>query len=166
MIEKHVSIERSCGILSMVAACQPRCVILINQESQQDKFSLEYNGTLTLDTQLAKWNNIQQIYGMGSNGNYSYRCHFKTRTKVGDQKADGSNMLKYFDGVARPYNIPLTILLNFPHGYTATATAIRSKQRKTGFVSPIPICATMILSPTQTWAVTFSIFVPTHLLER
>lgn len=33
--------------------------------------NVEYNGSLTFDTQLAKWNNIQKVYGMGSNGKYS-----------------------------------------------------------------------------------------------
>ena len=32
---------------------------------------MEYNGTLTFDTQLAKWDDVQEIYGMGSNGTYS-----------------------------------------------------------------------------------------------
>ena len=48
-------------------------VILITtrKASDKNKFSVEYNGTFTIDDQLSKWNNIQQIYGMGSNGTYS-----------------------------------------------------------------------------------------------
>jgi TonB-dependent SusC/RagA subfamily outer membrane receptor len=45
-------------------------VILITTKkaSGKEQFSVEYNGTLTFDTQLAKWDDIQQTYGMGSSG--------------------------------------------------------------------------------------------------
>lgn len=33
-------------------------------------WSVEYNGTLTFDSQLSKWDNVQQVYGMGSDGMY------------------------------------------------------------------------------------------------
>lgn len=51
-----------------------------------------------MDTQLAKWNDIQQTYGMGSNGTYSIDAVSNTNKSWGP-KADGLNSLKYFDGV-------------------------------------------------------------------
>lgn len=47
-------------------------ILITTKRANKDKISVEYNGTLTFDTQLAKWNDVQQIYGMGSNGTYSY----------------------------------------------------------------------------------------------
>jgi TonB-linked SusC/RagA family outer membrane protein len=99
-------------------------ILITTKKAAKDKFSLEYNGSITMDTQLAKWNNIQQVYGMGSNGNYSYDAVSNTNKSWGP-KADGTNMLKYFDGVERPYNIiPDNTSEFFRTGYTATNTAI------------------------------------------
>ena len=103
-------------------------VILITTKKAngKEKFSVEYNGTLTFDTQLAKWNDIQQVYGMGSNGTYSIDAISNTNKSWGP-KADGSNMLKYFDGVERPYLIiPDNTSAFFHTGLTATNTAIIS----------------------------------------
>ncbi len=82
-------------------------VILITTKKAaagKDSFSVEYNGSFTWDTQLAKWDDIQQTYGMGSNGTYSIDAISNTNKSWGP-KADGSNMLTYFDGVSRPYLI-------------------------------------------------------------
>ncbi|MDH6309502.1 TonB-linked SusC/RagA family outer membrane protein [Dysgonomonas sp. PFB1-18] len=101
-------------------------VILITTKKagEKDKYSIEYNGTLTFDTQLAKWNDIQQTYGMGSNGTYSIDAVSNTNKSWGP-KADGSNMLRYFDGVERPYLIiPDNTSDFFRTGLTATNTAI------------------------------------------
>ena len=98
-------------------------VILITTKKAngKEKFSVEYNGTLTFDTQLAKWND-----GMGSNGTYSIDAISNTNKSWGP-KADGSNMLTYFDGVARPYLIiPDNTSGFFQTGLTATNTAIIS----------------------------------------
>ncbi|MDL2214947.1 SusC/RagA family TonB-linked outer membrane protein [Dysgonomonas sp. OttesenSCG-928-M03] len=106
-------------------------VILITTKKAngKDSFSVEYNGTLTFDTQLAKWNNIQQIYGMGSNGTYSIDAVSNTNKSWGP-KADGSNMLKYFDGVERPYLIiPNNTSDFFRTGFTATNSAIISSNK-------------------------------------
>ena len=103
-------------------------VILITTKKAngKEKFSVEYNGTLTFDTQLAKWNDIQQVYGMGSNGTYSIDAISNTNKSWGP-KADGSNMLKYFAGVERPYLIiPDNTSAFFRTGLTATNTAIIS----------------------------------------
>ena len=103
-------------------------VILITTKKAGDKekFSVEYNGTFTIDTQLAKWNNVQEIYGMGSNGTYSIDAVSNTNKSWGP-KADGSNMLKYFDGVERPYLIiPDNTSDFFCTGLTASNTAIVS----------------------------------------
>ncbi|WP_300724564.1 SusC/RagA family TonB-linked outer membrane protein [uncultured Bacteroides sp.] len=103
-------------------------VILITTKKaggkDQDTYSVEYNGTFTIDTQLAKWNDIQQIYGMGSNGSYSIDAVSNTNKSWGP-KADGANMLNYFDGVSRPYLIiPDNVSGFFRTGFTATNSII------------------------------------------
>ncbi len=103
-------------------------VILITTKkaSGKEQFSVEYNGTLTFDTQLAKWDDIQQTYGMGSSGTYSIDAVSNTNKSWGP-KADGSNMLRYFDGVERPYLIiPDNTSNFFRTGNTATNSAIVS----------------------------------------
>lgn len=103
-------------------------VILITtrRASADEKFSVEYNGTFTLDTQLSKWNNIQQTYGMGSNGTYSIDAVSNTNKSWG-AKADGTNSLTYFDGSSHPYLIvPNNTSDFFRTGFTATNSAIIS----------------------------------------
>lgn len=101
-------------------------VILITTKraNAKERFSVEYNGTFTVDTQLAKWDDIQEIYGMGSNGTYSYDAVSNTNKSWGP-KADGSNMLRYFDGVERPYLIiPDNTSGFFRTGLTTTNSVI------------------------------------------
>ena len=99
-------------------------ILITTKRANKDKVSVEYNGTLTFDTQLAKWDEVQQIYGMGSNGTYSYDAISNTNKSWGP-KADGSNMLKYFDGVERPFMIiPDNTSSFFRTGITATNSAI------------------------------------------
>ncbi len=99
-------------------------ILITTKKAGKDKFSVEYNGSVTMDTQLAKWNDIQQTYGMGSNGTYSIDAVSNTNKSWGP-KADGLNSLKYFDGVQRPYMIiPNNTSDFFRPGFTATNTAI------------------------------------------
>lgn len=99
-------------------------ILITTKKAGKDKMSVEYNGSLTIDSQLAKWNDIQQTYGMGSNGTYSIDAVSNTNKSWGP-KADRSNMLKYFDGVARPYEIiPDNTSGFFRTGLTATNSAI------------------------------------------
>lgn len=110
-------------------------VILITTKkaNKGERFSVEYNGTLTIDQQLPKWNDIQQIYGMGSNGTYSIDAVSNTNKSWGP-KADGSNMLEYFDGVERPYLIiPDNTSGFFRTGVTANNTlTVSSSNKSTG----------------------------------
>ena len=86
MISKHVCIEGpAASALYGSRASHGVILITTKKANGKEKFSVEYNGTLTFDTQLAKWNDIQQVYGMGSNGTYSIDA-FQIRTKAGDQK--------------------------------------------------------------------------------
>ncbi len=107
-------------------------VILITTKKAdgKGKFSVEYNGTLTVDQQLSKWDDIQQVYGMGSGGTYSIDAISNTNKSWGP-KADGSNMLKYFDGVERPYLIiPDNTSGFFRTGLTANNTVAVSANYK------------------------------------
>ena len=99
-------------------------ILITTKKANKDKISVEYNGTMTFDTQLAKWDDVQQIYGMGSNGTYPINAVSNTNMSWG-AKADGTNMLKYFDGVERPYLIvPDNTSQFFRIGFTATNSAI------------------------------------------
>ena len=99
-------------------------ILITTKKANKDKVSVEYNGTLTFDTQLAKWDDVQQVYGMGANGTYPINAVSNTNMSWG-AKADGTNMLKYFDGVERPYLIvPDNTSQFFRTGYTATNSAI------------------------------------------
>ena len=108
-------------------------ILITTKKAGQEKYSVEYNGTLTIDKQLSKWNNVQQIYGMGSNGTYSIDAVSNTNKSWGP-KADGSNMLRYFDGVERPYLIiPDNTSGFFRTGLTANNTVtVSSNTGNTG----------------------------------
>ena len=99
-------------------------ILITTKKANKDKVSVEYNGTLTFDTQLAKWDDVQQVYGMGANGTYPINAVSNTNMSWG-AKADGTNMLKYFDVVERPYLIvPDNTSQFFRTGFTATNSAI------------------------------------------
>lgn len=99
-------------------------ILITTKKANKDKVSVEYNGTLTFNTQLAKWDDVQQVYGMGANGTYPINAVSNTNMSWG-AKADGTNMLKYFDGVERPYLIvPDNTSQFFRTGFTATNSAI------------------------------------------
>lgn len=108
-------------------------ILITTKKAKGERYSVEYNGTFTVDKQLSKWNNVQQIYGMGSNGAYSVDAVSNTNKSWG-AKADGGNMLRYFDGVERPYLIiPDNMSGFFRTGLTANNTAtISSNTENTG----------------------------------
>ena len=97
------------------------------------KWSVEYNGTLTFDSQLSKWDNVQQEYGMGSDGMYNIDAVSNTNKSWGP-KADEGLMLRYFDGEERPFKIiPNNTANFFELGLTANNTAVISMNTgKTG----------------------------------
>ena len=108
-------------------------ILITTKKAGKEKYSVEYNGTLTFDKQLSKWDNVQQIYGMGSNGTYSIDAVSNTNKSWGS-KADGSNVLRYFDGVERPYLIiPDNTSGFFRTGLTANNTVtVSSNSGNTG----------------------------------
>ena len=127
---ENISVLKGPAASALYGSRASHGVILITTKKAEGKnsFDVEYNGTMTFDTQLAKWNDIQQIYGMGSNGTYSIDAVSNTNKSWG-AKADGSNSLKYFDGVERPYLIiPNNTSDFFRTGFTATNTAIISNK--------------------------------------
>lgn len=97
------------------------------------KWSVEYNGTITLDDQLSKWDNVQQVYGMGSEGMYNVDAVSNTNKSWGP-KADEGLMLRYYDGQEHPFKIiPNNTAHFFELGLTATNTAVVSMNTgKTG----------------------------------
>lgn len=107
-------------------------ILITTKKADKDKFSVEYNGSFTIDTQLAKWDNVQQVYGMGNNGKYSPTATTGTNMSWGP-KADDFSMT-YFDGVDRLFYIyPNNTSDFFRTGLTAQNTAIVSANSgKTG----------------------------------
>lgn len=100
-------------------------IMITTKKADKDKWSVEYNGSATVDTQLAKWDNIQQIYGQGSNGMFPFSATTGTNSSWGP-KAD-MNEVTYFDGVKRPYMIyPNNTSNFFRTGFTTQNTAIVS----------------------------------------
>ena len=97
------------------------------------KWGVEYNGTFTLDKQSSQWDNVQQVYGMGSDGMYNIDAVSNTNKSWGP-KADEGLMLRYFDGQEHPFMIiPNNTANFFELGLTATNTAIISMNAgKTG----------------------------------
>lgn len=111
-------------------------VILITTKKANagtEKWAVEYNGTLTFDSQLSKWDNVQQIYGQGNDGIFRPEDH-ASASKSWGPRADAGLLLDYFDGVSRPYVIVPNNTANFFQlGLTATNTAIVSMNTgKTG----------------------------------
>ena len=107
-------------------------ILITTKQADKDKLSVEYNGSFTFDTQLAKWDDVQQVYGMGNNGKYSQTATTGTNMSWGP-KADDFNMT-YFDGESRPFYIyPNNASDFFRTGFTTQNTAIISANSgKTG----------------------------------
>jgi TonB-linked SusC/RagA family outer membrane protein len=107
-------------------------ILITTKKAEKDKISLEYNGSLTIDTQLAKWDDIQEVYGMGYSGAYSPSATSGTNSSWG-AKADNLNV-RYFDGETRPfYMYPNNASDFFRTGLTTQNTAILSiNSGKTG----------------------------------
>ncbi|MBO4453820.1 MAG: SusC/RagA family TonB-linked outer membrane protein [Paludibacteraceae bacterium] len=97
------------------------------------KWGVEYNGTFTFDSQLSKWDNVQQVYGMGSDGMYNVDAVSNTNKSWGP-KADEGLTLRYFDGQEHPFKIiPNNTANFFQLGLTANNTAVISMNTgKTG----------------------------------
>lgn len=107
-------------------------ILITTKKADKDKISVEYNGSFTIDTQLAKWDNIQQVYGQGFNGEYTRSASSGTNQSWGP-KADKFE-LEYFDGEKRPFQMyPDNTSDFFRTGLTAQNTAILSvNSGKTG----------------------------------
>lgn len=100
-------------------------ILITTKKAEKDKVSVEYNGSITFDSQLAKWNDIQQVYGMGNGGQYLETATSGTNMSWGP-KAD-NYMVRYFDGVERPFLMyPNNTSNFFRTGVTAQNTGILS----------------------------------------
>ena len=107
-------------------------ILITTKKADKDKVSVEYNGSLTIDKQLAKWDDIQQVYGMGYGGAYSPTATSGTNSSWGP-KADDF-LVEYFDHEKRPFLMyPNNTNDFFRTGLTAQNTAILSvNSGKTG----------------------------------
>ncbi len=100
-------------------------ILITTKKADKENISIEYNGSLTFDTQLAKWDNVQTIYGMGDNGQYQLDASSGTNQSWG-VKADYINKT-YYDGSVRPFLMyPNNASSFFRTGLTAQNTAILS----------------------------------------
>ncbi len=77
-------------------------ILITTKKADKERFSVEYNGSFTVDTQLAKWDNIQQIYGMGNNGQYMKTTSSGTNSSWGP-KADWYPVTYTLDGKDRMF---------------------------------------------------------------
>lgn len=107
-------------------------ILITTKKAAKDKVSVEYNGSFTMDKQLAKWDNVQQIYGMGNGGQYLDTTTSGTNMSWGPKADD--YLVKYFDGQKRPFQIwPDNTSNFFRTGLTAQNTAVLSvSSGKTG----------------------------------
>ena len=107
-------------------------ILITTKKAEKDKVSVEYNGSLTFDSQLAKWDNIQQTYGMGYTGTSIRTATSGTNSSWGT-KADDF-LVEYFDHEKRPFLMyPNNTSGFFRMGLTTQNTAILSvNSGKTG----------------------------------
>ena len=107
-------------------------ILITTKKADSDRFTVEYNGSATVDTQLSRWDNIQQVYGMGYGGQYSPTVSSGTNSSWGP-KADGLPV-EYFDGSVHPFLMyPDNTSGFFRTGLTAQNTIILSgSSGKTG----------------------------------
>ena len=100
-------------------------ILITTKKAEQEKVSVEYNGSFTVDTQLAKWDDVQEIYGMGDNGQYQLDASSGTNQSWG-VKADMIDKT-YFDGSVHPFLIyPNNTSSFFRTGLTAQNTVVLS----------------------------------------
>lgn len=100
-------------------------ILITTKKAEQEKVSVEYNGSFTVDTQLAKWDDVQEIYVMGDNGQYQLDASSGTNQSWG-VKADMIDKT-YFDGSVHPFLIyPNNTSSFFRTGLTAQNTAVLS----------------------------------------
>jgi TonB-linked SusC/RagA family outer membrane protein len=107
-------------------------ILITTKKAEKDKVSVEYNGSLTIDTQSAQWDDIQQVYGMGYSGAYSREATSGTNSSWGTKADDFP--VEYFDGEKRQFMMyPNNTSDFFRTGLTAQNTAILSiNSGKTG----------------------------------
>ena len=107
-------------------------ILITTKKAEKDRLSVEYNGSFTFDSQLAKWNDIQQEYGMGYGGKLPTSSTSGTNSSWGP-KADGF-IYKYFDGEEREFKMyPNNANGFFRTGFTTQNTAVLSvSSGKTG----------------------------------
>ena len=107
-------------------------ILITTKKAAKDRVSVEYNGSFTMDKQLAKWDNVQQVYGMGNGGQYLDTTTSGTNMSWGPKADD--YLVKYFDGQKRPFQIwPDNTSNFFRTGLTAQNTAVLSvSSGKTG----------------------------------
>jgi TonB-linked SusC/RagA family outer membrane protein len=107
-------------------------ILITTKKAEKDKIGVEYNGSFTIDTQLAKWDDVQTTYGMGYNGALPTSSTAGTNSSWGP-KADDF-VFKYFDGQEHPFMMyPNNASDFFRTGLTAQNSAILSvNSGKTG----------------------------------
>ena len=107
-------------------------ILITTKKADKDKVSVEYNGSITIDSQLAKWNNVQQVYGQGYTGSYLRSSVGGTNSSWGTKADDFP--VEYWDQKERQFMMyPNNTSGFFRTGLTAQNTAILSvNSGKTG----------------------------------
>lgn len=107
-------------------------ILITTKKADKEKYSIEYNGSFTVDSQLAKWDDVQRIYGMGNNGQYELDASSGTNQSWG-VKADMIDKT-YYDGSVRPFlNVSQQHLVILPHRSDGSEyRRVECKQRQDG----------------------------------
>ena len=93
-------IERCLTALPLYGSRASHGVILITtKKAEKDRISVEYNGSYTIDTQLAKWDDIQEIYGAGYNG------ELPTSSTSGTNSSWGPNAMTSCSNISMAKNV-------------------------------------------------------------
>lgn len=70
-------------------------ILITTKKAEKDRISVEYNGSLTIDTQAANWDNVQQVYGQGDHGKYITSGRNATNMSWGPKADDYSHYYEF-----------------------------------------------------------------------
>lgn len=133
---ENISVLKGPAASALYGSRASHGVILITTKKAASlkRIGIEFNSSTTLETQLTKYNNIQTLYGQGTEGRIRGDDDKHSSNKSWGPKIDEGLYLTYFDGVQRPYKvIENNIDGFFRTGVTTTNTLIlNSVQNDTG----------------------------------
>jgi len=106
-------------------------ILITTKKADSNKeFSVELNSTTTFNKQLTKWDDVQYMYGQGTDGRINGTDDKYSSSKNWGPKIDPGLNLTYYDGITRPYEIVKDNIDGFFRtGMTTTNSFIVSKTK-------------------------------------